>query len=1267
MRRFALPLLIAAALSVFAQSTDLSRDPLVRTSRDDGRLFTVSSENELLISSATGSGTLARYPIPLAYPIVDFATARHDDLFLLTASSEVVRWKPQSAGFDFRVKLDEGATAIAASASGDMLFVASRTGGILRLSPETGEIIARSTNQFRDVLKLRFDEASSLLYAENANSIAALPPALDRMDVSAGSARLKAPLASAGKLVANAYPVGLRIEPPMQGVTPGGTATFAIRTIPQNPSAGPWTLSYDSPLPGNLTRNALGVNDAVTLQIPVPANQPPGVYRIVAKLDNGLNGYASAVFIVPDPAATVIPVLGTGLTRDGILANGVADPNFLLVNPSDPECPTTFIVWGTYPLGDPWALDGGSSRWISGRPDASNGCLPGLYRFRRNLDLSDFDPATANIAVAVWGDNAATLEINGVAIPGEPQPASDSEGFRIARVYGIPRDALRRGSNSLDFIVRNDPVVGALRNPMGLRVEILYAAAKPTVLPEPPPVGDFWLSLSPPFKFVNGTTAYYTINVNRIGGFSGTPVFRINNVPPTGYQTRFVGNVLEVTRDPAVINAPTTWRFAVIGVFNQTARSVDGAFIQNPYTPVDLPVFSTGVLTPANPAPAGSVDPHYTLTASADPAFPGPAARVADEASSPIGPWVLNDQFSKWISPRADASNSNSPGVYRYRTTFDLGLGSAGSAALAIRWAADNAARVYLNGVLVTALLDPGNFRRMNEALILENFKAGLNTLEFEVTNLDLGGPSPQGLRVQIVGAQSARNPNRLVQVLRGQTATGPVPLTAGTFTHNAPLGVTITSDGTNLFFTASDSAPIGLWPIRITFTADSSTLDVLLVIGARNAVLYNVASTGQADEGTIDPNYRMVESADRLFLPPNAYVILSNTSPVSLGIWAPNKINSRWIAPRTDTLVNNAPGLYRYRTTFDLTGRNLADAVLALEWAADNRGRIELNGSLQDEINTSEGFRNMRPVSITSGFVPGVNTLDFVVINDGPTVNPTGLHVNILGAWAVSTGTAPGPDFSLTPDPGVRQIKAGDTTTFNVRITPNFTFDQFVNFSIVNPPSGFTFSFAPETAKLSSVLTVSTIATLPPGQYSITIRGRWGDIIRDTQVRVDILTSSQPLVVASTGAASVGSIDPNYRLVNADGSILANTFVADLSDGITFWSGGGTWIAPTPKPEERAAPGTYRYRTTFNVPPNVAPGSITISGVWDGDDTVYAVLNGNVVATLNKSSLFEPGVLSISSGFQNGVNNLDFVVTNNVASTTGLMVKITSVTSSSQ
>jgi hypothetical protein len=491
------------------------------------------------------------------------------------------------------------------------------------------------------------------------------------------------------------------------------------------------------------------------------------------------------------------------------------------------------------------------------------------------------------------------------------------------------------------------------------------------------------------------------------------------------------------------------------------------------------------------------------------------------------------------------------------------------------------------------------------------------------------------------------------------------VPLAPGAFTHDAPPGITITTNTGNLIFAASDAAPLGITPVRIVFTANSAVMNVLVVVGHREAVSYAIASTGQADEGTLDPNYRMVESIDRLFLPPNAYVILSNRGPIAEGTWAPNNINSRWIAPRTDAWLPNAPGVYRYRTTFNLTGRNINTAVLALEWAADNRGRIELNGVIKDEINVPDGFRALRPVSILTGFREGVNTIDFVVINDGPDVTPTGLHVNILGAFAVSQGSAPGPDFTITASPGVRQIVPGEAATFDVRITPNFTFNEIVNISVLNPPAGMTFHVNAN-SRFEFTVSVLTSSSVAKAQYPITIRGRWGDIIRDTQVRLDLGGTDTNLVtVASTGQADVGAVDPNYKYID-ESNTENNMWVSNFDETTVIWP-EGPWIAPTAQKDNFASPGNYRFRTTFNVPSNVNPQSIIIRGKWNADDTATVYLNGQAISVLYRPLPFEHGVLRIDRGFQAGLNQLDFVVTNSNRSPVGLMVIIDSVTATPQ
>jgi hypothetical protein len=115
----------------------------------------------------------------------------------------------------------------------------------------------------------------------------------------------------------------------------------------------------------------------------------------------------------------------------------------------------------------------------------------------------------------------------------------------------------------------------------------------------------------------------------------------------------------------------------------------------------------------------------------------------------------------------------------------------------------------------------------------------------------------------------------------------------------------------------------------------------------------------------------------------------------------------SRWIGPNNDTSLDGPNGTYDYRTTFDLTGLNVASASLTGVWSTDNEGVNILLNSLPTG-NTSpspSSYTSFQSFSITSGFIAGINTLDFLVNNDG---GPTALRVEI-------TGTA---DLAAVPEP---------------------------------------------------------------------------------------------------------------------------------------------------------------------------------------------------------------------------------------------------------
>ncbi len=91
-------------------------------------------------------------------------------------------------------------------------------------------------------------------------------------------------------------------------------------------------------------------------------------------------------------------------------------------------------------------------------------------------------------------------------------------------------------------------------------------------------------------------------------------------------------------------------------------------------------------------------------------------------------------------------------------------------------------------------------------------------------------------------------------------------------------------------------------------------------------------------------------------------------------------------------------PYVYR-RLTFDLTGLDPTTASISGTGSADDSAIIRLNGNATGQ--TFPAFNVLSTFSITSGFIAGVNTLDFVVSNGGAGPNPTGLLVNSLSGTA--------------------------------------------------------------------------------------------------------------------------------------------------------------------------------------------------------------------------------------------------------------------------
>jgi len=118
---------------------------------------------------------------------------------------------------------------------------------------------------------------------------------------------------------------------------------------------------------------------------------------------------------------------------------------------------------------------------------------------------------------------------------------------------------------------------------------------------------------------------------------------------------------------------------------------------------------------------------------------------------------------------------------------------------------------------------------------------------------------------------------------------------------------------------------------------------------------------------------------------------------------WLGDSTISAWISPANRNGIDpddDPAGTYTYRTTFTLPA--FTTASITGQWATDNTGGSILLNGVATANPPSPGFTSFTSFTISSGFVTGTNTLDFVVTNlPATSTNPTGLRVELTGQFA--------------------------------------------------------------------------------------------------------------------------------------------------------------------------------------------------------------------------------------------------------------------------
>jgi hypothetical protein len=149
--------------------------------------------------------------------------------------------------------------------------------------------------------------------------------------------------------------------------------------------------------------------------------------------------------------------------------------------------------------------------------------------------------------------------------------------------------------------------------------------------------------------------------------------------------------------------------------------------------------------------------------------------------------------------------------------------------------------------------------------------------------------------------------------------------------------------------------------------------------------------------DGAVDPHYVLTAVPPGTGLGPDAFAMTFLS-----GSWMPNQSSppSRWIGPAV-LGVTHPSGEYVYTLTFDLTGFDPTTASVSGGYATDNLLDLAMNGASTGYTHgLPHPFASLSPFTLSGGFLPGLNTLEWRVTNLGPDApaNPTGLHVRIAG-----------------------------------------------------------------------------------------------------------------------------------------------------------------------------------------------------------------------------------------------------------------------------
>lgn len=128
-------------------------------------------------------------------------------------------------------------------------------------------------------------------------------------------------------------------------------------------------------------------------------------------------------------------------------------------------------------------------------------------------------------------------------------------------------------------------------------------------------------------------------------------------------------------------------------------------------------------------------------------------------------------------------------------------------------------------------------------------------------------------------------------------------------------------------------------------------------------------------------------------------------------------------------------------------------------------------------------------------------------------------------------------PDFALAPSPVLLRLDAGASGKLTISLTRTDGFAGTVALAVGGLPSGASASFSTNPVSTGrSTLSVTTSATMPPGEFPLTVTGTSGDLVHTTGVvlRVDAPPGNATLLASPASVAPGGAVQAQWQGVSA-------------------------------------------------------------------------------------------------------------------------------------